>query len=110
MMYDVVIIGGGHNGLVCSAYLAIAGLKVLVLDQRPSCKDIPTVLRGEWRHNAAPSAGSDVGPTVGIQMPSPWCDFSDAKLPALHFRYCDKALKIFFRASLEAFAAKCEFR
>jgi len=35
MMHDVVIIGGGHNGLVCSAYLAMAGLKVLVLDQRP---------------------------------------------------------------------------
>jgi phytoene dehydrogenase-like protein len=28
MMHDVVIIGGGHNGLVCSAYLAMAGLKV----------------------------------------------------------------------------------
>jgi phytoene dehydrogenase-like protein len=35
MMHGVVIIGGGHNGLVCSAYLAMAGLKVLVLDQRP---------------------------------------------------------------------------
>jgi phytoene dehydrogenase-like protein len=35
MMHDVVIIGGGHNGLVCSTYLAMAGLKVLVLDQRP---------------------------------------------------------------------------
>jgi phytoene dehydrogenase-like protein len=35
MMHDVVIIGGGHNGLVCSAYLAMAGLNVLVLDQRP---------------------------------------------------------------------------
>ena len=34
-MHDVVVIGGGHNGLVCSAYLAMAGLKVLVLDQRP---------------------------------------------------------------------------
>ena len=34
-MHHVVIIGGGHNGLVCSAYLAMAGLKVLVLDQRP---------------------------------------------------------------------------
>ncbi|TLG76818.1 NAD(P)/FAD-dependent oxidoreductase [Methylocystis sp. B8] len=33
-MHDVVIIGGGHNGLVCSAYLAMAGLKVIVLDQR----------------------------------------------------------------------------
>ena len=35
MVHDVVIIGGGHNGLVCSAYLAIAGFKVMVLDQRP---------------------------------------------------------------------------
>jgi phytoene dehydrogenase-like protein len=34
MMHDVVIIGGGHNGLVCSAYLAMAGLKVVALDQR----------------------------------------------------------------------------
>jgi phytoene dehydrogenase-like protein len=34
-MHDVVIIGGGHNGLVCSAYLAMSGLKVAVLDQRP---------------------------------------------------------------------------
>ena len=33
-MYDAVIIGGGHNGLVCSAYLAMAGFKVLVLEQR----------------------------------------------------------------------------
>jgi ribulose 1,5-bisphosphate synthetase/thiazole synthase len=35
MMHDVVIIGGGHNGLVCSTNLAMAGLKVVVLDQRP---------------------------------------------------------------------------
>ena len=34
-MHDVVIIGGAHNGLVCSAYLAMAGLKISVLDQRP---------------------------------------------------------------------------
>jgi phytoene dehydrogenase-like protein len=31
---DVVIIGGGHNGLVCAAYLASAGLKVTVLERR----------------------------------------------------------------------------
>jgi phytoene dehydrogenase-like protein len=33
-MHDVAIIGGGHNGLVCAAYLAKAGLKVIVLERR----------------------------------------------------------------------------
>jgi phytoene dehydrogenase-like protein len=32
--YDAIIIGGGHNGLVCGAYLAKAGLKTLVLERR----------------------------------------------------------------------------
>jgi phytoene dehydrogenase-like protein len=32
--YDVIVIGSGHNGLVCGAYLAKAGLKTLVLERR----------------------------------------------------------------------------
>ena len=33
-MLDVIIIGGGHNGLVCACYLAAKGLHVRVLERR----------------------------------------------------------------------------
>jgi phytoene dehydrogenase-like protein len=32
--YDAVIIGGGHNGLVCACYLAAGGLSVAVFERR----------------------------------------------------------------------------
>lgn len=34
--YDTIIIGAGHNGLICAAYLAAAGQRVLVLEASPS--------------------------------------------------------------------------
>src|SRR3954449_6096449 len=39
--YDLIVIGGGHNGLVTAAYLAHAGAKVLELERRE-------VLGGAW--------------------------------------------------------------
>lgn len=35
--YDVVVVGAGPNGLICSAYLAKAGLKVALLERRHEC-------------------------------------------------------------------------
>ena len=35
-MTDVIIIGAGHNGLVCASYLARAGMDVLVLESSDS--------------------------------------------------------------------------
>ncbi len=34
--FDVIVIGAGHNGLVCAAYLLKAGYRVLVLEKQPT--------------------------------------------------------------------------
>ena len=35
--YQVIIVGAGHNGLICGAYLAVAGVDVLLLEARDTC-------------------------------------------------------------------------
>jgi phytoene dehydrogenase-like protein len=32
--YDAIVVGAGHNGLTCAAYLARSGLRTLVLERR----------------------------------------------------------------------------
>ena len=32
--YSVIVVGGGHNGLVAANYLVMAGVRVLVLERR----------------------------------------------------------------------------
>ncbi|MDE0531898.1 MAG: NAD(P)/FAD-dependent oxidoreductase [Albidovulum sp.] len=34
MTYDAIVVGGGHNGLTCGAYLARAGKRILVLESK----------------------------------------------------------------------------
>ena len=41
--YDAIIVGGGHNGLICAAYLAKAGRKVLILEAGPMDRDLDTL-------------------------------------------------------------------
>ncbi len=38
--YDALIIGAGHNGLVCAFYLARAGLKVRIVERRDVVEDL----------------------------------------------------------------------
>lgn len=56
---DVVVIGAGHNALVCAAYLAAAGLEVLVLEARDriggNTVTEELTLPG-WRHDSCSSA------------------------------------------------------
>jgi phytoene dehydrogenase-like protein len=63
MSYDVVIIGAGHNGLVCASYLAKAGKKVLVLERRP-------VIGGAvcTQTDLIPGYRMDVGSSVHIMI------------------------------------------
>src|SRR5919197_901423 len=65
--YDVVIIGAGHNGLTCAAYLAMAGLKVKVLERRAQ-NFLPTsdggyllAAQGRTESNIAKFSASDAG-------------------------------------------------
>ncbi len=34
--WDAIVVGGGHNGLVCGAYLARSGMRTLILERRPT--------------------------------------------------------------------------
>ena len=54
MSYDFIVVGGGHNGLACAAYLAKAGAKVLVAERSThvggGCHTAEATLPG-FKHN-----------------------------------------------------------
>jgi phytoene dehydrogenase-like protein len=92
--YDVIVIGGGHNGLTNAAYLAKAGKKVLVLERRhvlggaavteeiipgflfSECSYVVSLLRPEIiRDLDLPRHGLEILPLDGTFTPMPNGDY-----------------------------------
>ncbi|MED5386845.1 MAG: NAD(P)/FAD-dependent oxidoreductase [Pseudomonadota bacterium] len=69
--YDVIIVGGGHNGLVCANYLAKSGRKVLILEANESLGGAATTRKftdnysisgcAHWLFQLSPKVASDLG-------------------------------------------------
>jgi phytoene dehydrogenase-like protein len=92
--YDAIVIGGGHNGLTCAAYLARARKRVLVLERRhvlggaavteevfpgfkfSVCSYVVSLLRPEIiRELDLPSHGMELLPLDGTFTPMPSGDY-----------------------------------
>ncbi len=85
--YDALIIGGGHNGLVCAFYLARAGLKVRVLERRHIVGGaaVTEEFHPGFRNSTASYTVSLLRPKV----------IADMKLPARGWRVVERQISNF---------------
>lgn len=77
--YDIIVVGGGHNGLVCAAYLARAGRDVLVIERRDRAGGVlaaPELMPGM----PAPGPVNSVGRLDARIAKDLWLDAQGVKL------------------------------
>ena len=88
---DVIIIGAGHNGLTCAAYLAMAGLRVKVVDRRRVVGGaaVTEEFHPGFRNSVAAYTVSLLNPRI----------IADLRLPAHGLRIVERRAQNFLPAS-----------
>jgi beta-carotene ketolase (CrtO type) len=76
--YDIVIVGGGHNGITAAAYLAKCGLSVCVLEERPEV--------GGGQENTEPIPGVSIDPHATLLYAAAAPGFEQLELWKYGFR------------------------
>ncbi len=89
-LFDVVIIGAGHNGLVAAGYLARIGLSVAVIEQSPDpgglcqTREVLPGLRGNMAVNSAHNLDPEVVDVLELERHGlEWINLGDASSMAL---------------------------
>src|ERR1700690_1348127 len=87
---DVIIIGAGHNGLTCAAYLAMAGLRVRVVERRTAVGGaaVTEEFHPGFRNSVAAYTVSLLNPQI----------ISDLKLPEHGLRIVERRAQNFLPA------------
>ena len=85
---DVIIIGGGHNGLVAAFYLAKAGFKPLVLERRPVVGGaaVTDEIHPGFKYSTLSHAAGQLVPQIARDM-----DLGDRKSTRLNSSHIQKS-------------------